>query len=122
MTASSENRQSLFSLYALVIGSMICAGIFSLPRTLAVATGPFGALIAWVIAGAGMYMLACVFPFLAGRKPDLALSLDACARAGFDDNPGFLSAFGAPLSHAAWRRNAIRSFDGWAPIRRESSQ
>jgi len=47
--ASSENRLSRLSLSALVIGSMIGAGIFSLPRTFAVATGPFGAIIAKVV-------------------------------------------------------------------------
>ena len=46
-------------------------GIFSLPRTFANATGPLGAVIAWIIAGTGMYMLARVFQALAERKPDL---------------------------------------------------
>lgn len=90
MTSSSENKLSLFSLSALVIGSMIGAGIFSLPRTFANATGPFGALIAWVIAAGGMYMLARVFQALAERKPDLDAGVYAYARAGFGDYPGFL--------------------------------
>jgi arginine:ornithine antiporter/lysine permease len=122
MAASSENRLSLFSLSALVVGSMIGAEIFSLPGTFAAATGPFGALIALCVAAGGMYALARVFQSLAERKPDLARGAYACARAGFGDDPGFLSAFGAPRSHAAWRRKTIRSFDGWASIRRESPQ
>jgi arginine:ornithine antiporter/lysine permease len=48
----------------MVVGS----GIFSLPRTFGTATGPFGAIIAWTIAGTGMYMLAGV---LAEKGPDI---------------------------------------------------
>ena len=62
---------SLFALTAMVVGSMVGAGIFSLPRAFATATGPFGAIIAWTIAAGGMYMLARVFQALAERKPDL---------------------------------------------------
>ena len=68
MTTPSTNRLSLFSLSALVIGSMIGAGIFSLPRTFAAATGPFRALIAWCIAAGGMYAVARVFQALAERR------------------------------------------------------
>jgi amino acid transporter len=34
----------------MVVGSMVGSGIFSLPRTFGKATGPFGAIIAWLIA------------------------------------------------------------------------
>src|SRR5579863_207021 len=68
--SAAEGKLPLFSLTAMVIGSMIGAGIFSLPRTFGAATGPFGAIIAWIIAGGGMYMLARVFQSLAERKPD----------------------------------------------------
>ena len=71
MAASAQQRMSLFSLLALVVGSMIGTGVFSLPRTFASATDPFGAIIAWCIAGSGMYTLAGVFPALAERQPDL---------------------------------------------------
>jgi arginine:ornithine antiporter / lysine permease len=92
----SENTQklSLFALTAMVIGSMVGAGIFSLPRTFGSATGPFGALVAWAIAGTGMYALAMVFRVLAERKPNLDAGIFAYAKAGFGDYAGFLSAFG----------------------------
>jgi arginine:ornithine antiporter/lysine permease len=61
----------LTTLIAMVVGSMVGAGVFSLPRNFALATGVFGALIAWVIAGTGMLMLAFVFQALAVRKPEL---------------------------------------------------
>src|SRR5208283_4092751 len=78
----------------MVIGSMVGAGIFNLPGRFATATGPFGALIAWAIAGTGMYMLARVFQALAERRPDIDNGVFAYAKAGFGDYMGFLSAFG----------------------------
>jgi len=58
--STQAQKFSLFALTALVVGSMIGAGIFSLPCTFASATQPLGAIIAWGIAGAGMYTLARV--------------------------------------------------------------
>jgi arginine:ornithine antiporter / lysine permease len=108
---SSGGKLSLFSLSALVIGSMIGAGIFSLPRTFAIATGPFGALIAWCVAAGGMYTLARVFQSLAERKPDLDAGVYAYARAGFGDYPGFLSAFGY------WISTCIGNVSYWVLIK-----
>lgn len=70
MASNSVQKLSLFALTGMVVGSMVGSGIFSLPRTFALATGPFGAIVAWIIAAGGMYMLARVFQFLAERKPD----------------------------------------------------
>jgi arginine:ornithine antiporter/lysine permease len=81
-------------LTAMVVGGMVGAGVFSLPRNFAAATGVYGALIAWAIAGAGMLMLAFVFQTLANRKPDLDAGVYAYARAGFGPYVGFFSAFG----------------------------
>src|SRR5262245_26078637 len=84
----------LMTLAAMVVGSMVGAGVFSLPRNFAQATGVFGAMIAWAIAGTGMLMLALVFQTLAVRKPDLDAGVYAYAKAGFGDYLGFFSAFG----------------------------
>jgi arginine:ornithine antiporter/lysine permease len=93
--AAAEVRKfSLTTLTAMVVGSMVGAGVFSLPRNFALATGVFGALIAWVIAGAGMLMLAFVFQTLAVRKPELDAGVYAYAKAGFGEYLGFFSAFG----------------------------
>jgi arginine:ornithine antiporter/lysine permease len=73
---------------------MVGAGIWSLPRPFATATGVFGAIIAWLIAAGGMYTLARVFQALAERKPDLDAGVYAYAKAGFGDYLGFLSALG----------------------------
>ena len=92
--ASTEQKLSLRSLIALVIGSMIGAGIFALPSTFGRATGGLGAMIAWVIAGTGMLMLAFVFQTLAQRRPDLDAGIFAYAKAGFGPYLGFMSAAG----------------------------
>src|SRR6516162_5969602 len=94
VAAASQQKLTLFSLTALVIGSMVGAGIFNLPGRFATATGPFGAIIAWAIAGTGMYMLGRVFQFLAEKRPDIDSGVFAYAKAGFGDYVGFLSAFG----------------------------
>src|SRR6516164_8993209 len=94
MPDESPGKLSLFSLTAMVVGSMVGAGIFNLPGRFASATGPFGAIIAWAIAGSGMYMLARVFQALAEKRPDIDAGVFAYAKAGFGNYMGFLSAFG----------------------------
>lgn len=109
--ASNERTMTRTQLTAMVVGGMIGAGIFSLPRTFAGATGPFGAVVAWLIAGTGMYMLARVFQFLAERKPELDAGVFAYAKAGYGDYPGFLSAFGY------WIGSCIGNVSYWVLIK-----
>lgn len=78
----------------MVVGSMVGAGVFMLPRRFAAETGVYGALIAWLIAGAGMLMLAFVFQQLAVRQPKLDNGVYVYAKTGFGLYPGFLSAIG----------------------------
>ncbi|MGV7212299.1 basic amino acid/polyamine antiporter [Bradyrhizobium sp. UFLA05-112] len=94
--SSNEAAQTLSrsALTALVIGSMVGSGIFALPASFGRATGVLGAIIAWVIAGTGMLMLALVFQALARRKPELDAGIYAYARAGFGDYIGFACAAG----------------------------
>ncbi len=87
-------RMSLPTLTAMVVGSMVGAGVFSLPARFGVATGILGSLIAWAVAGAGMLMLAFVFQNLAIRKPELDSGVFIYAKAGFGDYAGFNSAIG----------------------------
>jgi arginine:ornithine antiporter / lysine permease len=94
MVDTPERRLSRGALIALVIGSMIGSGIFALPAKFGHATGVFGALLAWVIAGTGMLMLAFVFQTLSLRKPELDAGVYAYAKAGFGNFLGFASAFG----------------------------
>ncbi|GAA1898181.1 basic amino acid/polyamine antiporter [Streptomyces durmitorensis] len=92
--ASPAVKLTLATLTMMVVGSMVGAGVFSLPRRFAQETGVAGALIAWAIAGAGMLMLAFVFQTLAVRRPDLDAGVYAYAKAGFGEYLGFFSAFG----------------------------
>jgi arginine:ornithine antiporter / lysine permease len=108
---TSAQKLSLFALTAMVVGSMVGSGIFSLPRTFGIATGPFGAIIAWCIAAGGMYTLARVFQFLAERKPDIDAGVYAYAKEGFGDYPGFLSALGY------WIGSCIGNVSYWVLIK-----
>ncbi len=109
--ADNGQKMSRLQLTAMVVGGMVGAGIFSLPRTFANATGPVGAAIAWLVAGVGMYTLARVFQALAERKPDLDAGVFVYAKAGFGDYPGFLSAFGY------WIGSCIGNVSYWVLIK-----
>jgi arginine:ornithine antiporter/lysine permease len=107
----SAKKLTLLALTAMVVGSMVGSGIFSLPRTFADATGPFGAIIAWIIAASGMYTLARVFQSLAERKPGLDAGVYAYAKAGFGDYLGFLAVFGY------WVGSCIGNVSYWVLIK-----
>ncbi|MFG2438787.1 basic amino acid/polyamine antiporter [Streptomyces sp. NPDC048508] len=92
--ATPAAKLTLLTLTTMVVGSMVGAGVFSLPRRFAQETGVAGALIAWAVAGTGMLMLAFVFQRLAIRRPDLDAGVYAYAKAGFGEYLGFFSAFG----------------------------
>ena len=94
MNSTDDQKLSLPVLTAMVVGSMVGAGIYSLPRNFALEAGPTAAVISWCIAGGGMFMLARVFQFLAEIRPDLDSGIFAYARDGFGGYAGFLSAFG----------------------------
>ena len=94
MSGTQDRQLSRGALVALVVGSMVGAGIFTLPAAFGRTTGVLGALIAWCIAGAGMLMLAFVFQTLSRRRPDLDAGIYAYAKAGFGSYLGFVSAFG----------------------------
>jgi arginine:ornithine antiporter/lysine permease len=109
--ASTDQKISRTALLGMVVGGMVGAGIFSLPGRFGAVTGPIGAVIAWLIAGTGMYMLARVFQFLGERKPHLDAGVFAYAKEGFGDYPGFLSAFGY------WVGSCIGNVSYWVLIK-----
>jgi arginine:ornithine antiporter/lysine permease len=104
-------KMPLPALTAMVVGSMVGAGVFSLPRNFAQATGVLGTLVAWLIAGVGMLMLALVFQTLAVRKPQLDAGVYAYAKAGFGQFPGFFSAFGY------WASACVGNVSYWVLIK-----
>src|SRR5699024_12091049 len=91
---SPQGKMSLPALTAMVVGSMVGAGVFALPARLGVVIGILVSLIAWAVAGVGMLMLAFVFQALAIRNPDLDSGVFIYAKAGFGDYAGFNSAIG----------------------------
>src|SRR5689334_3207212 len=97
----TAGKMSVPTLTGLVVGSMVGAGVFSLPARFGVATGILGSLIAWAVAGTGMLMLAFVFQNLAIRKPELDSGVFIYAKAGFGDYAGFNSAIGCWASTVA---------------------
>lgn len=98
---STVAKMTVPTLAAMVVGSMVGAGVFSLPARFGVATGILGSLIAWAVAGTGMLMLAFVFQNLAIRKPELDSGVFIYAKAGFGDYAGFNSAIGFWASSVA---------------------
>jgi arginine:ornithine antiporter / lysine permease len=111
MSTSESEKLPLGTLTAMVVGGMVGAGVFSIPRNFAQATGVYGALIAWAIAGAGMLMLCFVFQTLANRKPDLDAGVYAYARTGFGPYLGFFSAFGY------WASACVGNVSYWVLIK-----
>lgn len=101
--SESVEKLRLSALIALVVGSMIGGGIFSLPQNMAERAGVGAVLIGWVITAVGMLTLAFVFQTLANRKPELDAGVYAYAKAGFGDYMGFSSAWGYWIS--AWMGN-----------------
>lgn len=93
-SSNSVKNLSFTALTALVVGSMIGAGIFSLPQNIAEKASVGAAMIGWLITGFGMLMLAFVFQMLSRRKPELDSGVYAYAKAGFGNYMGFNSAWG----------------------------
>ena len=101
--SESPGKLRLGALVALVVGSMIGGGIFSLPQNMAASADVGAVLIGWAITAVGMLTLAFVFQTLANRKPNLDGGVYAYAKAGFGDYMGFSSAWGYWIS--AWLGN-----------------
>lgn len=100
---SARAALGLPALTALVIGSTIGSGIFSLPQNMAAGAGAAAVVIGWLVTGAGMLALALVYQALARRQPSLDNGVFAYARAGGGELAGFSAAWGYWLS--AWIGN-----------------
>lgn len=98
-----EKKLGLFSLMALVIGSMIGGGIFNLATDMAAGAGAVAIMVGWVITGIGMISLGLSFQNLNMKRPDLDGGIFSYAKAGFGNFMGFNSAWGYWLS--AWLGN-----------------
>jgi arginine:ornithine antiporter / lysine permease len=94
----ASRRLGLGALTAVVIGSMIGSGVFSLPQNMAAGAGPQAILIGWSITGVGILAFALVYQGLAMRQPSLDAGPYAYAKAGFGPFVGFNSAWGYWIS------------------------
>lgn len=93
-----SGKLRLHALIALVVGSMLGSGIFSLPQNVAANAGAGAVMIGWAITAVGMLCLALTFQMLANRQPGLEGGIYAYAKAGFGDYIGFSSAWGYWIS------------------------
>lgn len=89
-----EKKLNLVALTALVISSMIGAGIFNLISDMASFASPGSIVIGWIVTGLGMGSLAFSFKNLSEKRPDLDAGIYSYAKAGFGDYMGFNSAWG----------------------------
>ncbi|SEE61064.1 arginine-ornithine antiporter [Pseudomonas migulae] len=100
---TEPKRLTLSLLVAMVVGSMIGSGIFSLPQNMAASAGAGAILIGWLITGVGMLSLALVYQTLSNRQPALDNGVFAYARALGGNFLSFNSAWGYWIS--AWIGN-----------------
>lgn len=89
-----EKKLGLSALTALVLSSMLGAGVFSLPQNMAAVASPAALLIGWAITGAGILLLAFAMLVLTRIRPDLDGGIFTYAREGFGELIGFCSAWG----------------------------
>ncbi|WP_034950942.1 amino acid permease [Erwinia oleae] len=89
-----DKKLGLTALTALVLSSMLGAGVFSLPQNMAAVAGPAALLIGWAITGVGIVLLSLALMLLTRIKPDLDGGIFTYARAGFGELTGFCSAWG----------------------------
>ena len=68
-----EKKLGLSALTALVLSSMLGAGVFSLPQNMAAVASPAALLIGWGITGAGILLLAFAMLILTRIRPELYL-------------------------------------------------
>ena len=98
MSDNNDKKLGLFLLIGLGVGSMIGSGIFNSPTDLVSSANPQAVIIAWIIGGLGVLMLALIFQFLSNKKPELTGGIYSYAKAGFGEFVGFNSAWGYWLS------------------------
>lgn len=93
-SASSGAKLGFFALVAIVVGSMLGGGVFSLPQNTSATSAVGPILIAWIIAGIGIYFIANSFRILSDIRPDLQAGVYMYAQEGFGSFIGFNVAWG----------------------------
>ncbi|MGJ7912444.1 arginine-ornithine antiporter [Neobacillus sp. LXY-1] len=94
----SEKKLNLGSLTAVIISSMIGAGIFNLISDMASQAAPGAIIAGWLVTGIGMGTLVFSFKNLSEKRPELDAGIYSYAKEGFGDYMGFNAAWGYWLS------------------------
>lgn len=111
-----DNKLGLWLLTGLVVGNMVGSGLFMLPSTLAKAANPAGVILAWILTGLGVMLIALVFGNLAIRKPELSGGPQMYARGLFKEGSkgahvaGFLSTWGYWVANIAGNVAIVTTF------------
>ncbi|WP_042354124.1 basic amino acid/polyamine antiporter [Bacillus rubiinfantis] len=93
-----DKKLNLGSLTAVIISSMIGAGIFNLISDMASQAAPGAIIVGWLVTGIGMGTLVFSFKNLSEKRPELDAGIYSYAKEGFGDYMGFNAAWGYWLS------------------------
>ncbi len=97
--SGNDRKLSFLMLMAMIIGSTIGSGIFTVTADMAATGAHTGAiLIGWLICGVGMMGLVMSFFGLNKVKPELTNGIYSYAKEGFGEYIGFSSAWGYWIS------------------------
>ena len=78
---------TLLGVVALCVGNMAGTSLYTLPASLAAATGPLG-IVAWLLTAAGYALVAVIYAWLGARHPRTGGPY-VFARLAFGDGVGF---------------------------------
>ena len=85
---------SFFPLLALVVGSIVGAGIFNSPADLGSKANPGWVVVGWLITAVGIFSLVKIFQYLAYKRPELEGGIYTYAHEVAGEFVGFNSAYG----------------------------
>ncbi|EHL79367.1 amino acid permease [Bacillus smithii] len=114
----NNKKWGLWILTMFVVGNMVGGGVFMLPTNLAQVSSPWGATLAWIATGLGVFMIALVFGNLSIRKPELKAGPQSYAQAMFSSPnagrvAGYSMAWGYWAANWAATASVIISFAGY---------
>lgn len=87
-----KKELSLFVATMLVCGNMVGSGVFMLPTTLAINSGPLSTMIAWILTSGGSILIALSFAKLGSKYPQTGGPYHY-TKLAFGEFTGFLSAW-----------------------------
>lgn len=94
MEKTNNKVLGFLPLLAVVVGSVVGAGIFNSPADLGSKANPGAILISWLITGLGIFALVKIFQYLGNKRPELEGGIYSYAREAAGEFVGFNSAWG----------------------------